>query len=184
MISFIYLLFPANKFNKIIQDNIEIIDDVILFNLVVDKIIPFSDELKNKYINSIFKLASQKRDNPSIKTYPDWLSVDLELCILLFLLGFDMDLSFLSDYEEFSVHLKFMLHPDTFDYSQVDLNDNMWQNLIYSDQFRDYFIKQKDIILSEKIRKTFKLHADSRPLQKIVYGMLLSDQELRWFGDR
>ena len=80
--------------------------------------------------------------NPGIHTYPDYLKLYIEQCILLKLLDFDVDLICLKPYEKYSVHLEFMLDPNGFDYTVVDFNNYMWRNLIYSPSYTHYFVDQ------------------------------------------
>ena len=74
-----------------------------------------------------------------------------------------------------------MVSPETFDYSQVDTGNYMWQNLIYSKEYQPYFIAHKSDVLSEELRKNFKLGVATNDQQKIVYGILLEKGELQSF---
>ena len=75
-----------------------------------------------------------------------------------------------------------MLEPKEFDYSKVNTNNYMWQNLIYSPMYKQYFLEHKKEILSDDLRKVFDLGLETRDQQKIVYGLLLEDDELRGFS--
>ncbi len=57
----------------------------------------------------------------------------------------------------------------------------MWQNLIYSKEYQPYFIAHKSDVLSEELRKNFKLGVATNDQQKIVYGILLEKGELQSF---
>lgn len=82
-----------------------------------------------------------------------------------------------------SEHLEFMLNPDTFDYSQVDTNHYMWQNLIFSSEYQHYFIEHKNEILSDDLKNIFDRGVETKEQQKIVYGLLLESSELWDFGN-
>ena len=58
---------------------------------------------------------------------------------------------------------------------------HMWQNLIFSPLYREYFVIHKDEILSEKLKTIFEMGVESRDQQKIVYGLLVDHDELREF---
>ena len=57
----------------------------------------------------------------------------------------------------------------------------MWQNLIYSSYYKDYFIVHKAELLTDDLRNLFDMGVETRDQQKIVYGLLLNDDELRGF---
>jgi hypothetical protein len=74
-----------------------------------------------------------------------------------------------------------MVNPETFDYSNVNTDNYMWQNLIYSKEYQPYFIAHKHEVLSDDLRKSFDLGVVTDDQQKIVYGILLTQEELRTF---
>ena len=74
-----------------------------------------------------------------------------------------------------------MLNPNEFNYSAVNTENYMWQNLIYSKQYGKYFIEHKESILSLELKRIFKLDLASSEQRKIVYGVLLEEDELRDF---
>ena len=114
-------------------------------------------------------------------TTSDLLMTSIEECIILKLLGFDVDLTILKPYAHYSEHLQFALDPDNFDYSQIDTSNYMWQNLIYSSYYKDYFIAHKAELLTDDLKNLFDMGVETRDQQKIVYGLLLNDDELRGF---
>lgn len=74
-----------------------------------------------------------------------------------------------------------MVNPATFDYSQVNTEDYMWQNLIYSEEYQPYFVEHKSEVLSTDLRRIFDLGVATEEQQKIVYGILLDKEELQRF---
>lgn len=88
----------------------------------------------------------------------------------------------LQEYAEFSEHLDFMLNPNNFDYSKVNLDHYMWENLIYKDEYQPYFIKHKNEILTEDLEKVFLSNKATNDCQKLVYGILLDKEKLRYYG--
>ena len=101
---------------------------------------------------------------------------------MISVIDFDIDITKLRPYAEFSEPLQFMLEPEEFDYSKINTNNYMWQNLIYSPMYKQYFLEHKKELLSDDLRKIFDLGLDTRDQQKIVYGLLLGDDELRDFS--
>ena len=86
--------------------------------------------MKNAGRNSSQTLEKQdaaRKAQPGMRTFPDWLIVTIEECMILKLLGFDIDLTSLEPYAHYSEHLSFMVNPEAFDYSQVNTEHYMWQ---------------------------------------------------------
>ena len=54
----------------------------------------------------------------------------------------------------------------------------MWFNLVYSEKYQKYFVEHKNEILSDKLKRVFELGIENREQQKIVYGILLNNEEL------
>ena len=79
-----------------------------------------------------------------------------------------------------AVHMG-QVNPEIFDYSQVNTEDYMWQNLIYSDEYQSYFVEHKSEVLSADLRRIFDLGVATAEQQKIVYGILLDKDELQHF---
>ena len=118
-----------------------------------------------------------------MRSSPDWLVTTIEECLILRLLGFEINLSLLEPYSKYSLHLQFMLNSKEFDYSNVNINHYMWQNLIYSKEYGHFFSDHKADILSPELRNIFRMGLDTKDQQKIVYGILLEDDELRGFPE-
>ena len=182
-ICLVYPLFPHQKFQSVLEQNINLLDNDDLFCLIVNKIIPLSQQAKQKFLNSLSMSLNYIKNNPSVKLYPDPLKTEINHCIIFILLDLGFDISYLKPFVNFSEYLSFMLAPDSFDYSKVNLNDYMWRNLIYSDKYSKYFVEYKNKLLCDDLKKMFKMGIDSREQQKIVYGLLLSKDELIKFPD-
>lgn len=151
------------------------------FRLLTEKIIPFDEKCWAKFISTLEKEDATRKAQPGMRTYPDWLMVTIEECIILRLLGFDINLASLAPYAHYSTHLSFMVAPESFDYSQVNTEDYMWQNLIYSKEYQPYFVTHKCDLLSDDLRKIFDMGVATEDQQKIVYGILLDQDELQRF---
>ena len=151
------------------------------FNLLTERILPFDEKCWAKFISTLEKQDAARKSQPGVRTYPDWLMVTIEECMVLRLLGFDVDLASLAPYAHYSTHLSFMVDPESFDYSQVNTEDYMWRNLIYSKEYQPYFVSHKCDVLSDDLRKSFALGVATEDQQKIVYGILLDQDELQRF---
>gem|GEM_PF-879158 len=151
------------------------------FVLLMERNILLDESCWAKFISTLEKQDATRKAQPGMRTFPDWLMVTIEECMILKLLGFDINLTSLEPYAHYSEPLSFMVSPETFDYSQVDTGNYMWQNLIYSKEYQPYFIAHKSDVLSEELRKNFKLGVATNDQQKIVYGILLEKGELQSF---
>lgn len=175
-------ILPMELYKELLSNHINEIGSRQVFELLVEKILPFTSETRDKLVETVVKEDKKRKENPGVRTYPDHLLGTIEYCILLKLLGFDFDLSLLSAFAHYSGHLQFILNPQEFDYSKVDINNYMWQNLIYTPEYKKYFLEYKDDILSAELENVFSLGNASTDQQKIVYGILLDEDKLREYG--
>ena len=74
-------------------------------------------------------------------------------------------------------HLQFLLDPENFDYTQVDFSNYMWCNFAGHVQFRKYFVAHKNILIP-KIKSRVKQKTASEVEKKVLYGILLDEDEL------
>lgn len=174
-------LLPMEKYRGFLSENTDLIDTSVLFEFLIENRISFSQQIQDRFINTINAEHEKRKANPNVRSFPDWLTETIDECIILKLCDFDLDLSLLTPFAEYSFQLQFMLNPESFDYSNVDVDQYMWQNLIYSKEYREYFVKHKKDILSPRVNDIFSMGLSTTDQQKIVYGILLDDDELRQF---
>ena len=163
------------------QEHFDYLSSEQCYSLLTGQFIPFEKKCWAKFISTLEKQDAARKAQPGMRTFPDWLMVTIEECMILKLLGFDIDLTSLEPYVHYSEHLSFMVNPEAFDYSQVKTENYMWQNLIYSKEYQPYFVKHKSEVLSDDLRKSFDLGIATEEQQKIVYGILLDQDELQRF---
>ena len=125
------------------QEHFDYLSSEQCYGLLTGQFIPFDKKCWAKFISTLEKQDAARKAQPGMRTFPDWLMVTIEECMILKLLGFDVDLTSLEPYVHYSEHLSFMVNPETFDYSQVNTENYMWQNLIYSKEYQPYFVKHK-----------------------------------------
>ena len=77
-----------------------------------------------------------------------------------------------------SKYLQFVLFPDSFDYSQVDFDDYMWQNLFSSKKYRKILLAHKEEIFNDTLRIKLKLGKTSDVEKKYIYGFLMEKDEI------
>lgn len=174
-------LLPLDYCKEFFNENLEKLSTEEIFYLIVEKRIDYTIQCWSRFIERIAKGYSERKQNPGVRCFPDWLAITIEHSIILRLFGFDVDLQQLSPYADYSEHLQFILDPKHFDYSLVDTSHYMWQNLIYSKEYRHFFIEHKECLLSEELRNLFNMGVETTDQSKIVYGILLQEDELRDF---
>ena len=146
-----------------------------MFWLVYDNIIEMNEYVIDKYINIIESEIINR--NGAIRTIPDHLQTSIELLIILHLLGKLKDISFLEKYKEYSVFLKFIFEPDTFDYSGVDINNYMWMNFLKNKEYLDIILNHKNDIPIDKIKTAIINGSATEKEKKIMYRYLLTEED-------
>ena len=121
-----------------------------------------------------------KNRNSALHTYPDPFTIELECIILLYITGKIQDISDLEEISEDNDYLKFLLHPDLFEYNKVDFSDYMWENFARQSKYRKIFIEHKDSIIP-LIHKHMKEDIATDAEKRILYGFLLDGDEI--WGD-
>lgn len=172
------------KYKKYLLAHINILGYYEITMLTIEKILPYGQSSLDRMLEIINIEVKEKEDGPNKISGPDILSFSIESCLILKLFDFDVDLSQLKPFIEHSVFLQFMLDPNGFDYSKVDTSQPMWQNLIFSNKYKYFFIQNKKDILTEELENTFKQKLATENQKKIVYGILLDDDQLRKYGTR
>ena len=112
----------------------------------------------------------------------DYLAWTIENCILLHLFQFPIDLSKIAFAKQYSEFLSFVIEPDNYDFSKVDLDNYMWQNLIYSDEYMRFFVEHRELILTDNLKTSLTNGLASNNVQKIVYGILVDKNDLRRYN--
>ncbi len=174
-------LLPINKYQNLIEENITNISSDQVFHLLVEKRIRFTPDIQAHFVDTIKKEHEKRIAQPGQRSYPDWLQITLDECIILRILGYNFDISILQPYKEYSLYLQFILDPETFDYSQINTKEYMWQNLLFSTEYGELLKKHKEEILTPELKRIFKMGLETRDQQKIVYGVLLDQDELGKF---
>ena len=174
-------ILPIERYAPILSDNLEELDIYELFHVVVEKIVPYSERVLQKYLQVIEQEDKTRIEHPHMRSFPDHLTAAIEECVLFKVIGADIDLTALAPYAHYSEPLQFMLDPENFDYTKVDTGNYMWQNFFRSTDYRDYLIAHKQSILTENLKQVFKAGVATEEQKKIVYGMLLDKSELSMF---
>ena len=71
----------------------------------------------------------------------------MECVYLLYINDMISDISALKELSEGRPHLQFLLDSESFDYSQVDFSNYMWENFARHEKYMSCFIAHKDAII-------------------------------------
>lgn len=131
-------------------------------------------------IKETLTLSLKHKQENGITVYPDPSTKKLECIILLYITDRIKDISGLEELSAGNTYLSFLLHPDTFDYTEVDFSDYMWVNFAHQSKYRRLFIEHKDSIIP-LIHKHMKEDSATDVEKRILYGFLLDEDEI--WGD-
>lgn len=172
---------PIDFLTELFKSNVELLSVEQIFYLLTENILEFDERCLLRIINIMEGEINYKKQHPGVVKDHDELIYAINQAIILKLLGFNIELSKLEPYVEYSKHLQFIIDPDNFDYSSLDTSDYMWQNLIYSREYKHYFVEHKDSIITQDLKKLFEMKVETVDQRKIAYGILLDDIELQRF---
>lgn len=148
----------------------------ILLDAILSDLIIMDDEKIKYFIDNLLELDN-KRDDKNRIVYPDPLEEKIEILCILILSNKIKDLEPFFQLKNKTEHLKFLLSPEKFDYSQVDFSDYMWENFARSDKYLPYFIDAKNEIIP-KIKGRIAIDAATEFERQMLYGVLLSRDEI------
>jgi len=180
--TFVFLpLLPSYFCEELITKNATLLSASKLYQLLIAKKVKYESKYWSHFVNTIETEEINRKNNPAVRSFPDIIVETINNSIILKLLGYSVDLTLLEPYRHYSDHLSFILHPDLFDYTLVDTADYMWHNLIYSKEYRHYFIQNKKYILSETLKQQIELELATPDQIKVIYSVLLSPEEASYF---
>ena len=162
-----FKLFLSDNFSKI---GVQAIYDFAL-NTWIKPSKQHIDELKQK------TLKEYRSRKDGVGVFPDPVKTNLDCLYLLHIFGLADDLNSLEELCSENPHLRFLLHPETFDYSLVDFSNYMWGNFAHQPKYMDLFVRHRDVIIkSIKEKMTKDMATDIE--KKILYGFLLNGEEI------
>ena len=128
-----------------------------------------------EFLNGILEINRKKVTG--VHSYPNQAESKLECVYLLYTNDMISDISALKELSEERPHLQFLLDSESFDYSQVDFSNYMWENFARHEKYMNCFIAHKDAIIP-RIQSRIKLEEASEIEKKILYGFLLNGNEI------
>lgn len=141
-----------------------------LSSMVIDGVVIFDKQEVSELLNWLTQLDQLEKRNRWLKE--------------LVRLNLHTDLLSREDFRNIPGALSqigFLVNPEGFDYSLVDLEDPLWQEIIFSNEYQGWFKQNAKTLLNEMVRFRFKNHIQSVMEEKIVYGILLDSEQLECF---
>lgn len=126
-------------------------------------------------LNEILEIS--RKEVAGVHSYPDPVETKLECVYLLHINDMIADISALKELSEERPHLQFLLDRESFDYSQVDFSNYMWENFARHEKYMASFVAHKDVIIP-RIQKRIEAGEASEAEKRILYGFLLSGDEV------
>lgn len=122
-------------------------------------------------------LNHYRNKNSVVRSFPDPYEDKLECIILLYITGKIDDISMLDELTCENTYLRFLLHPDSFDYREVDFSNYMWVNFARHSKYMSIFVDHKTDIIP-RIKERIKKEEATETEKKILFGYLLQNDEI------
>ena len=163
------------KYKCILSDNFAQLPISAIYDFTFSEwLTPDQNSIK-ELLNEILEIS--RKEVADVHPYPDPVEIKLECVYLLHISDMIADISALQELSEERPHLQFLLDPESFDYSQVDFSNYMWENFARHERYMTYFVAHKDAIIP-RIQKRVETGEASEAEKRILYGFLLSGDEV------
>ena len=163
------------RYKEFVLENFSRLSTRDLYDFVLSGWISLTPKEIKAFLDGI--MAETSHAQTGVFVMPDPVETQLECAYILYITGIIDDISVLAELAKGRPHLQFLLHPDEFDYNQVDFSNYMWENFARHEQFMRYFIAHKDAIVP-KIVERIHLNNASEAEKRILYGFLLDGNEI------
>lgn len=118
----------------------------------------------------------ENQESNGMRIMPNTIDEKLEQVYVLYISGIIKDISSLEEISDKKSHLKFLLHPESFDYTKVDFSDYMWLNFARRKKYMDMFISHKSEILPRLLER-YKSGSATDDEKKIMFRYMISDED-------
>lgn len=164
-----------SHYSALLSSNFSKLDRQAIYDFVFNDWIVLSLEEINTFLSGILELNQNKAKG--VYSYPDPIEEKMECVYLLYINDIITDIRVLRCLAEDRPHLHFLLNPDTFDYTQVDFSNYMWENFARHEKYMSYFISHRESIIPS-IKEKIRNDAASEVEKKVLYGFLLNVNEV------
>ena len=163
------------KYKCILSDNFAQLPIEAIYDFTFSRwLTPDQNSIK-EFLNGILEIS--RKEVTGVHSYPDPIESKLECVYLLYINDMISDISALKELSKERPHLQFLLDSESFDYSQVDFSNYMWENFARHEKYMNCFIAHKDAIIP-MIQNRIKSKEASETEKRILYGFLLNGDEL------
>ena len=118
------------------------------------------------------------RKRKRIISYPDTVVLTTQLCCDLYLSGEITDIEFLAELKKEDKHIEFLLDQECFDYSNVDLRENLWVKIFSKEIYRNLMLKHKKEILTDDLLQDIKNGYVTERTKRIVYHYFFDEGDI------
>ncbi len=160
---------------EILNANLKSIPRELLYEFIWNKLVTYRKEDAEKAIESLLELDQISSNSRIVKQDP--IEQELQFICFMKITGVITDLSRLASIAPKYPILHFLIDPDHFDYTQVDLSNYMWGNFAKRANLRQKLIEHKSEIVP-KIKKRLETRAASEFEKKMLYRYFLQDDEI------
>ena len=159
-----------------LQEHIVALPDGILSTFVLNQWITLLPSDGQKLVSDV--LSTVKEQPSGMHISPDPVAKKLENIYLFHITGCLADISGLKEISDHHPILQFLLDLPDFDYSLVDFEHYMWQNIARRKKYMQRFINHKaEIIPNLKQKVDLGIASDFEI--KVLYGYLLGNDSIK-----
>ena len=163
------------KYKHILSDNFAQLPIEAIYDFTFSGwLTPDQNSIK-EFLNGVLEIS--RKEVTGVHSYPDPIESKLECVYLLYINDMISDISDLKELSKERPHLQFLLDSESFDYSQVNFSNYMWENFARHEKYLNCFITHKDAIIP-KIQKRIEKGEANETEKRILYGFLLSGDEV------
>ena len=163
------------KYKHILSDNFAQLPIEAIYDFTFSGwLTPDQNSIK-EFLNGVLEIS--RKEVTGVHSYPDPIESKLECVYLLYINDMISDISDLKELSKERPHLQFLLDSESFDYSQVNFSNYMWENFARHEKYMNCFIAHKDAIIP-MIQNRIKSEEASETEKRILYGFLLSGDEI------
>ena len=163
------------KYKHILSDNFAQLPIEAIYDFTFSGwLTPDQNSIK-EFLNGVLEIS--RKEVAGVHSYPDPVKTKLECVYLLHINDMIADISALKELSEERPHLQFLLDRESFDYSQVDFSNYMWENFARHEKYMASFVAHKDVIIP-RIQKRIEAGEASEAEKRVLYGFLLSSDEV------
>lgn len=165
----------VTRYQPLFEANLNRLDPSLLVRLCERKVVNPAKIQPIHWLNRIEDaLLSQDEGSQSSLVTVETI---IEECVILYLHGIFDELTFLTDFIEFSVFLQFFLDVEHFDFSKIDLKHPVWVKVFQHKTYRAVILEKGREPLRQAVKHDMNLHQATELQRKVFYKYLADEEE-------